>query len=437
MKQITKFNFSKLLTLAVFVLVLFGGEQQAFSEEGIIWTRDVMPYTLINAVFSPDDQYIYATIGYKTIDVVKYDLQGNVLDTIKGIGGIKQFSEDGQFFWNYNGDKYDANTFQKLLSFGGGGYNISGWQWQINEKSDIGVAHGGINASKVTQDSNLIFFRPSDCKLLSYTSYPDKHYQFRAIGINPSGTEMAIYILTNRYDMNSGEYVVDSMKLEIWNIQEFKKLREIKMERGTNILLKYSPDGSVLGYQHDGKLTLYSTTDYSVVWESTGILSYLFNWTNDMKYLYCSQMEFGLNKYNYDTKLMIHHFNLPSYSEFINFDSKNNYCICSWGDGELILLDNTISSVSDPFFTEKYQTTITQEQTNKSTNLLINAQLPTKATYTITNSLGVICSKPITLNLVQGQNNYEINTTNLQSGTYFINLTIQDHTTNLKFIVVR
>ncbi len=58
MKQITKFNFSKLLTLAMFLLVLFASGQQAKADvpngDGdLLWERKLNGRTVNDAVFHP------------------------------------------------------------------------------------------------------------------------------------------------------------------------------------------------------------------------------------------------------------------------------------------------------------------------------------------------------------------------------------------------
>ncbi|MEN6511263.1 MAG: hypothetical protein ABFD00_05455, partial [Chloroherpetonaceae bacterium] len=135
------------LKIVMLALMMFGqavlAEAQT-QDRDTIWTR-TFPYHLQNAVFAPDDQSIYATSDYPSHYVVQYDLQGNIIGEIDTIGGIRLFSKDGRFFWNYYGDKYDAKTFQKLYSFGGGGYNINWdpWNYLIDDKNDIGIAVAG------------------------------------------------------------------------------------------------------------------------------------------------------------------------------------------------------------------------------------------------------------------------------------------------------
>jgi hypothetical protein len=69
--------------------------------------------------------------------------------------------------------------------------------------------------------------------------------------------------------------------------------------------------------------------------------------------------------------------------------------------------------------------------------LSIDARQPNIAKYIITNSLGKICTKPVSFNLEQGQNNFDINVSNLNLGIYFLNLTIEQNTANYKFMIVR
>ena len=112
MKQITKFNFSKLLTLAVFVLVLFvsGQQAKAESQDETIWMTlkddlsNVDPGYIIKALYTPDEQSILVTTTTKRL----FELDpatGKVRREIPGIAGVIQFSEDGQYVYTYNFEK--------------------------------------------------------------------------------------------------------------------------------------------------------------------------------------------------------------------------------------------------------------------------------------------------------------------------------------------
>ncbi len=131
-------------------------------------------------------------------------------------------------------------------------------------------------------------------------------------------------------------------------------------------------------------------------------------------------------------------------SRYINQDcsirillTDGNFLLTSTESWRLILLDNTITSVSDPFFTKDYKTSLIQNQTNGDITLKIIATQPAIATYTITNTIGGTYTKPIRLNLEQGLNQFEVSISNLPSGAYFLNITINNHSQNLKFMVER
>jgi len=448
------FKFSKsIISIIATLVLLLSFSQNLFSQEkDTLWTRDVWPLTLINGVFSPDDQFIYATCLQNNTDyfVRKYNSNGDLISEIDTIGGIRQFSEDGQFFWNYFSDKYDANTFKKLNDFATNKINLYEWPkvdyWDvtINTRKNIGIGttwHGIITSTESTMDfdSNIVIFSPSDSKIIKVTSNTSKRYRLLANCVHPDGQEVAYVSAGLVIDEPS---YFDTVKIEIWNIKENQKLREIYLSGITDMQrakLKYSPDGSVLGYQHDGKLTLYSTTDYSVVWESDFGIIMNFGWSSDTKYFYINSFptNFGLSKYTFPEMKKIYLYPKFESTKFINFNKDNSLILCSYSTARLYLLDNTVTSVADPVFTENYKTSIIQNQTNSDLILSINAIQPNIAEYTITNSLGKICSQSVILNLEQGQNNFEINLSNLNSGIYFLNLTIDNYTHNLKFMVVR
>jgi hypothetical protein len=195
----------------------------------------------------------------------------------------------------------------------------------------------------------------------------------------------------------------------------------------------------VLGYQHDGKLTLYSTTDYSVVWESGEIGVDNFGWSNNPQNLYINKhrADFGLLKYSYPA--FENTFFYPGFADtkFINFNKENSRIICSYSTAYLYLLDNTITSITDPFFTTEYKTALLQNQTNNNYQLQIEAIQPNIVNYFISDAIGNILIPNLTQNLEQGINSFDIDIANLPSGNYFLQLTIAGHSQTIKFIVVR
>ncbi|OGU58108.1 MAG: hypothetical protein A2X64_05555 [Ignavibacteria bacterium GWF2_33_9] len=154
--KISKSNYSLLLVILIFIC----SSPSLFSQtKDTLWTRDVWPLTLINGVFSPDDQFIYATCLQNNTDylVRKYNSNGDLISEIDTIGGIRQFSEDGRFFWNYYGDKYDALNNQRISRVVDklGRTNINFGASVINEKTDIGIIYDGGNVVK-TEDYQYI-----------------------------------------------------------------------------------------------------------------------------------------------------------------------------------------------------------------------------------------------------------------------------------------
>jgi hypothetical protein len=103
----------------------------------------------------------------------------------------------------------------------------------------------------------------------------------------------------------------------------------------------------------------------------------------------------------------------------------------------MYLLDNTITSVSDPFFITEYKTTLLQNQTNNNYQLQIEAAQPNSVTYFISDAIGNILIPNLTQNLEQGINIFDLETSSFPSGTYFINIEISGHSQTIKFIVVR
>jgi hypothetical protein len=103
----------------------------------------------------------------------------------------------------------------------------------------------------------------------------------------------------------------------------------------------------------------------------------------------------------------------------------------------LVLLDNTITSITDPFFSKYYKTNVNQDATNNILTLTINATNSIPAIYSITDTLGKTFAKQSNLNLEQGLNQFDIDIANLPSGNYFLQLTIAGHSQTIKFIVVR
>ena len=439
-------KLGKILSLAVILLALSAFGQQAKSEDGVIWTKDFSPYKLLNAVFSPDDQFIYATctdIYY----VIKYDLQGNILDTIKNVGGIRKFSEDGKYFYTFWGEKFDALTFEKVATFGGGGYNIGGWWFQLNDAKDIGIATTGGGYIIDEQygryyDSNFIMFKPSTMEVTRFSCYPGsegKKKSIKVLSLNPNGDEFAL-ITTSVKRNYKAELEIESYQIEIWKIDPLEMVQKITPQVPGNfdaLNLKYSPDGSVLGYQHDGKLTLYSTTDYSVVWESGEIYAWNFAFSPDMKYIYIAEDIHGVIKYAYESKTKIASFWQAIGSIFLNFSKNNNYLLLSSSDWKIVFADNNFTSITDPFFTNEYKTTLLQNQTNGNYQLQIEATQPNIVNYFISDAIGNILIPNLTQNLEQGINQFDIETSGLPSGSYFINIEIAGHSQTLKFIVVR
>ena len=81
-----------------------------------IWTRRTWPSKIANAVFSNDGNFIYVAGQGNPSRLSKYDINGNLLWINDTVGGIKRFSTDGNYFYNFQGDKYNANTFEIVLT---------------------------------------------------------------------------------------------------------------------------------------------------------------------------------------------------------------------------------------------------------------------------------------------------------------------------------
>lgn len=441
------------LWLAIFLFGMLGTGQNAIAQtKDTLWTRDVWPLTLINGVFSPDDQFIYATCLQNNTDylVRKYNLNGDLISKIDTIGGIRQFSEDGRFFWNYSGDKYDANTFLKIFSFGGGGHNISKWFWSITESNDIGVVATDDGKFKDTENrtyyfDNLKIFQPSNSKILMDTAYPGNIFTFNAVSIKPNSKEVAFLVQSIARDYK-GNFFTDTSRIEIWDLTSFSKKKEIQIQKpknfGDGLLLKYSPDGSVLGYQHDGNLTLYSTTDYSVVWESDDSLFpriFNFTWTKNNANMFLSfyaDLKFmGICRLNNLNKSFEKVYIPSSGTEFINFNSDLTQIITNLSDS-LELLYYRPESIQDDFF-DNFKINCFAKSTSNILRIELVSSNSYKSIISIVDTIGFTVIPQKEFPIYEKSNVWEFDISFLKSGTYFVRIQIDGHSYEVKFAIVR
>ena len=119
MKNYYHYDFSKLFTLAVFVLVLFAGGQQAKAEipngDGdLLWERGLNGRTVNDAVFHPINGNIIAAVNNEIWEIDPKD--GHTIRVFEGATGIGPFgdidiSSDGNYVIIANGGATPIKLF--------------------------------------------------------------------------------------------------------------------------------------------------------------------------------------------------------------------------------------------------------------------------------------------------------------------------------------
>ena len=404
----------------------------AFALQDTLWTRETMPYNIKSAIFSPDGQYIYASSDGIPSRLFQYDLNGNLISTNDTVGGIKQFSQDGKYFWNLVGDKYEFANKKKV------GNSISA-EYDFNEPADIGIANNGITSIV----NNIIFFRPSDMQVIDSLTHPGTDivnfsiWNIMKIAISSDGKQAALHVAHKTFDGQPHR----KETIEIWDIATrsiIDTMYENQTQNSEILKMEFSPDGKYLGISNERKLLLYSTSDWSLIhtfdYTQTvcGVKSFAFS--KDNKTLYVGSD--GILKIKLDTKTVDFTYKFTTNSTFINESPDRKNLISETGKGAwLVLMDNSIASIPE----EKAKTTVSISP-NPSIgilNITITPETEQALIYSISDLEGNIMLPSMKKELTAGVNQIVINIGELPSGAYFLNATLDGQTKSYKFVVER
>ena len=412
-----------------------------FAGSDTLWTRFNYPWLISNAVFSPDGNYIYATGGYNTTRLYQYDLNGNLISQNDTVGGMKQFSQDGKYFYNFIGGKYEISTCKRVGGIGGwDGNNVR--IYDINETADIGIATTQTDIGYVL-DSNFIFFKPSNFEVIEYLTHPGTKYgeniwELNGISIAPNGSFAALFV-SNRYNINQTAYGEEYV--EIWDVSKRKLLKSLysnPSKYSEKIKLQFSPDGKYLGISNERKLFLYSTIDWSLIHtfdytQSVGGVT-AFCFSKDNRKLYVAGD--GIIKINLDTKIVDYTYYYAWESCFITESRDNSYLLSEANAGALLVLfDNTISGVEEEI--NPNIISISPNPAMDILNITITIETAQLLVYSISNLKGNPIIPNMKKELNSGINQFLVNVSELTNGVYLLNATLDGQSKSYKFVVER
>ncbi len=440
MKQITKFNFSKLLTLAVFVLVLFGSGQRAKAEvpngDGdLLWERGLNGRTVNDAVFHPINGNIIAAVNHEiweidpkdghTIRVFEGGYPGNEADQFKKL----RISSDGNtvvtgggnglrgiILWDYNSGKvkhifYNNQIFDGYDNIGifPDNNKIIFTTYKNNYGSDNNVMY--INIYDIQKDSIL------RNKLINNT-YCDR------FELSKDGKYVA-FGFSKGTPQNGWTHT-----MELWDAETLTPIRSFGSPGNISEFrdVQISNDDQYVGFRGENYLYLFNINGQSMVIQEMKSC-FGFTFSNDSKKIIMDILywtgNYSIDIYNLENLQPVYRYS--GYPTIIRSNSDNE------------IFTDKMSLYSNHWYTvgvnEPAGTDVKIEQVNYTKN---NLQI-------ITNGIDIINDLIITDTLgkrIYQQNNITITNNqaeiplSLPSGNYLIKLTANGKELTGKFIVV-
>jgi hypothetical protein len=326
-------NIGRKMKKLMFIVVLLIASVSTYSQGlDTVWTYNLMPNQLTNAVFSPDEQYVFATHYYEdvngktTVYLSKFDkANGKLLWTTDTIMGIKQFSDDGKFFYTYNMERfsYPEFKFQTVFNFDSTKMKFKLWSFNIDEEKNIGIAindkrfvPNGTN--ETDYDSSLVFFDSQALKFSEIQSHPDSTRLLYDAQISPT-TDDFVTILKKMIEINNKPYY--DYIIDLWNLKSkllSKNIfKQIQIQFSFPPIVKYSPDGKLLGILTDS-LRLYETGNYILMYTFPFRYVYNFSFMASNSKIMVHRIPIALEIYDLTEKNLIASADLQSDLFFIN-----------------------------------------------------------------------------------------------------------------------
>jgi len=439
MKQITKFNFSKLLTLAVFVSLLFAISGQAKAEipngDGdLLWERGLNGRTVNDAVFHPINGNIIAAVNHEIWEIDRKD--GHTIRVFEGgIYGreIKEIriTNDGNLIvanvWGASGIviwNYETGSIWKTLKLYG---------------QDLGI---------LPNNKEIIFYYPDGEQICRYDIYNEVKKDSQIIkGLNGNAyvdvmrlSKDGKYLAIGKAEAIGGGHWKYSM--ELWDAETLTPIRSFGSP-GDNVHeftdVQISNDDQYFAFATDFNFFIYKFSGKLVFTTTFPIYLHESQFTNDSKMIL-------IRPFNSVTKrkAFTYFFNLTimdsvyKYNEShgtFRFNSNNELFVQGYDS----LIGVKIQLFSNHWYTvgvnEPAGTTFKIEQVNYTKN---NLQI-------ITNGIDIIDDLIITDTLgkrIYQQNNITITNNqaeiplSLPSGNYLIKLIANGKELTGKFIVV-
>ncbi len=425
MKQITKFNFSKLLTLAMFLLVLFASGQQAKADvpngDGdLLWERKLNGRTVNDAVFHPINGNIIAAVNNEIWEIDPKD--GHTIRVFEGATGIGSFgyigiSSDGNYVIIANG----GATPIKLFDYNSGKF--------VNDVALVPWSSVDFypNSTKIlfNQAKKLYIYDVLTNKLVKESESLSDNNSFMRFKLSKDGKYIAIGIA----ETSGTGY---SYHMELWDAETLTPIRSFGSPGDISEFrdVQISNDDQYVGFLCGGPRSLYI-------------------FKNDNSQLIKAYENTSAFSFTPNTKVIIYSGTKPedAQSNIISLPNLDTVYQYIWArslfrfneNNEMYAGGSTLKLYSNHWYTvgvnEPAGTSLKIEQVNYTKN---NLQI-------ITNGIDIINSLIITDTLgkrIYQQNNIAITNNqaeiplSLPSGNYLIKLTANGKELTGKFIVV-
>jgi hypothetical protein len=438
-------NIGRKMKKLMFIVVLLIASASLYSQGlDTVWTYNLMPNQLTNAVFSPDEQYVFATHYYidpnnnkKFVYLSKFDKNnGNLMWTTDTIIGLKQFSEDGKSFYTYDMERFSYPEFLKLnppIIPKGIKFNLSMYELDENTQLMYTINNNGVAKlpmSKSDYDSTIAIFDLKNIEYSKYIPLNDSNKFVQYIHTNKNSNNFVL-ISFNSYEFKKEYY--NNFFVDLWDKKTNKFVRNIYSMLNTQFsdmpIVKYSPDGKLLGILTDS-LRLYETGNYNWGYTFPILWPRYFNFSMNSKNVYISTLGNFIQLYNIDSKNIIYSNNFIYTKRFIN-EGANNEFLTSWLADKLTLIRINPTSIDANRGDSKLK---------NIDNIILEICCfdlgGEYVNYSITDLSGNIIVDNFKTG-IRSDNSIIVDINKLSNGVYLINFNLNNENLNYKFIVVR
>jgi hypothetical protein len=447
MKQITKFNFSKLFTLAVFVLVLFAGGQQAKAEipngDGdLLWERGLNGRTVNDAVFHPINGNIIAAVNHEIWEIDPKD--GHTIRVFEGGSASGEYDQ-------FEGIKITSDGKYVVSDGGSGIEGLLIWDYETGKIKQV-FDKGGPNRGSLgiyPDNQRVIFFTfqltgSENRELVQYnigTNQIEKKVSVFPYGIEKlSLSKDGKYLAIGKTQNNNGHW---KYSMELWDAETLTPIKGFGSP-GDNVHeftdVQISNDDQYFAFATDFNFFIYKFSGELVFTTTFPIYLHESQFTNDSKMILIRPFNSVTKRkaftYFFNLTIMdsVYKYN-ESYGTF-RFNSNNELFVQGYDS----LIGVKIQLFSNHWYTvgvnESAGTTFKIEQVNYTKN---NLQIITNGIdiiddLIITDTLGKRLYQKNKIAIINNQAEIPVF---LQSGNYLIKIKANSKELTGKFIVVR